>query len=149
MKRDYQFVGFHFSVSFGLAGAGEDIKFQSVSGLNVQLDTESIKEGGENRFEHVIPVRSKSTDLVLKRGLLRTKESGLTKWCQNAFDNLKFEPTDIVVQLLNEEHQPLVIWKVVHAWPKSWKLGDLNADKGEVLIETFELNYNFFTYQDV
>ena len=148
MAKDYQFVGFHFSVDFGLEGSKDEIMFQSVSGLNVQLDTESIKEGGENRFEHVMPVRSKSSNLVLKRGLYRPKESVVTKWCQNAFDNMVFKPTNLVVTLLNEKHEPLVLWKVIHAWPKNWKLGDLNAEKGEVLIETLELNYNFFTYQD-
>jgi len=149
MSRDYQLVGFHFLVSFNLQGATtNDVRFQSVSGLNFQMDTESFKEGGENRFEHVMPVRSKTSDLVLKRGLLKTDESALTTWCKDAFENMIFQPIDLLVQLLNEKHEPLVVWNVVHAWPKSWKLGDLSADKGEVLIETFELNYNFFTYKN-
>ena len=38
-------------------------------------------------------------------------------------------------------------WNVHRAWPKNWKIADLNADKGEVVIETFELNYNYFTFK--
>lgn len=146
MINGYQITGFHFKVSFNdLEGNTEsDIQFQSVSGLNVQYDTESYKEGGENRFEHVVPTRSKYSDLVLKRGIFRPGDSGITQWCKNAFDNMQFKPLNLEVILLDQEHEPLLQWNVVHAYPKNWKLSDLNAEKGEVLIETFELNYNYF-----
>ena len=73
----YQMVGFQFMVTFHeLPNAkSEDVRFQSVGGLDVQLDTESWKEGGENRFTHQLPGRSKfSSSLTLKRGLIRPKE---------------------------------------------------------------------------
>ena len=139
----YPYVGFHFRVSFDALGGNEnDIKFQSVTGLDVQLETEPLKEGGENRFEHTMPVRTKYPDLVLKRGLFKPADSNITKWCKDAFDNMIFKPIDITVELLNEQHQPLTVWKVIHAYPKNWKIGELNAERGEVLIETFELCYN-------
>lgn len=150
MVNGYQITSFHFEVSFkNLEGnTSTDVQFQSVSGLNVQFDTESYKEAGENRFEHVVPTRTKYPDLVLKRGIFRPKDSGITKWCQDAFDNMKFKPLNIDVILLGQKHEPLMIWQVIHAYPKNWKLSDFNAEKGEVLIETFELNYNYFTYKE-
>lgn len=148
---DYHPVNFHFRVTFlGLpGGTSEDVKFQSVTGLNVDVETDSIKEGGENRFTHVVPVRRKYADLTLKRGLYRPGQSGLTGWCKEAFDNFNFSPIDLMVELLNENHQPLVVWKVIHAWPKSWEIEQLSADPpGKVLIETFKLNYNYFEYKN-
>jgi phage tail-like protein len=124
-----------------------DIMFQSVSGLGNQMQTDTLREGGENRFEHVIPVRNKCTDLVLRRGLITPKNSGITQWCQEAFDNFIFRPANLLVSLLGEKQEALMTWKVQHAWPKSWKIADLNADKGEIVIETFELNYNYFKAQ--
>jgi phage tail-like protein len=137
-----QIVGFRFKVVFtGLS----DISFQSVSGLDVQVEKEALKEGGENRFEHQIPGRSKYTTLTLKRGILKPEDLGLTKWCQQAFQNLIFKPLTVVnVQLLNEKNLPLLQWQLAHVWPVSWKIGELNAERGEVLIETLELNYNYF-----
>lgn len=136
--------GFHFKVEFlDIQATDNDILFQSVTGLNASLETESIKEGGENRFEHVIPTRSKYTDLVLKRGVL--KDSGVIKWCREAIEQLKVKPVTVLVHLLNENHEPLIEWKLVHAWPKKWSVADLNAEQSSVLIETIELNYNFFT----
>ncbi|GAA4272686.1 phage tail protein [Aquimarina gracilis] len=143
----YQIVGFHFSVSFlNLPESKDvDVKFQSVSGLDVQIEKETLKEGGENRFEHSIPGRRKYSPLTLKRGILTPKDSGLTQWCQKAFQNLEVTPVGTVnVELLNENSTVLMQWELSHVWPVSWKVGELNAEKGEVLIETLELNYNYF-----
>lgn len=149
----YQNVGFHFKVSF-LKGSNDniphefqnsDVSFQSVSGLDVSLNTEAYKEGGENRFEHVMPVRTKYGKLTLKRGFLLPSQSGLTKWFQDAFQNMKVRPIQtVVVELLNPEHASLQKWTLAHVFPTSWKVAEFNAERGEVLIETLELNYNRF-----
>ncbi|WP_062057013.1 phage tail protein [Aquimarina longa] len=146
----YQIVGFHFRVSFGETGKfKEDVKFQSVAGLDVQIEKETLKEGGENRFEHTIPGRRKYSPLTLKRGIVRPSKSGLTTWCKEAFNDLKITPIQTVnVELLNENHNILIQWRLSHVWPVSWKVGELNAEKGEVLIETLELNYNYFEVVD-
>ena len=150
MPLDHFTPNFYFTVNFlGVDGlTADDIKFQSVSGLNAQVDTESIKEGGENRFEHVVPVRTKFSDLVLKRGILRPDQSGITEWCKQAIERQNYLPSDLLISLLNGNSEILMKWKVVHAYPKNWKVGDLNAEKGEVLIESVELNYNYFEFQD-
>ncbi len=147
MANAYQIVGFHFRVRFtGLPKSnGTDVSFQSVSGLDVQIEKEAMKEGGENRFEHQLPGRTKYTALTLKRGILKPEDSGLIKWCQKAFKDMIINPLSTVdVELLNENHTPLMRWQLSHVWPVSWKVGELNAERGEVLIETLELNYNYY-----
>lgn len=140
----YQTVNFHFSVEFVREAQSLDISFQSVSGLDSTLETESFKEGGENRFEHVVPVRRKYGPLILKRGLLTPTESGVTKWFKKVFDDQIVSPIPTVhIKLLNQDHQPLMQWTINNVWPRSWKIGELNAERGEVLIETLELNYNY------
>lgn len=145
----YQTVNFHFRVEFVTDKENIDVRFQSVSGLDATLDTETIKEGGENRFEHVIPVRRKYGPLVLKRGLLTPSQSAmLTKWLKDAFDHEQVNPIQLLqVSLLNEDHQTLMLWKLSNVWPRSWKIGELNAERGEVLIETLELNYNRLIFE--
>lgn len=141
----YPPVGFQFKVSFlgrGLNSMMEDTFFQSVTGLSVDIETESIKEGGENRFEHVLPLRAKYTSLTLKRGIF--KDSKLIEWSFNSFNNLEYQPVDLLVTLLNENHDPLIEWQVVHAWPKKWNVSEFNAEQSNVVIETMELNYNYF-----
>jgi len=139
----YPPVGFHFRVEFVSIGNDNDIRFQSVAGLSVEYDVESYKEGGENRFEHKLPVRTKYSDLTLKRGMLT--DSKVIAWCLNAFQNRVFLPIQVNVSLLNEKHQPLKTWRVDRAWPKKWSVSDFNAQENAVVIETLELSYSQFT----
>lgn len=139
----YQTVNFHFKVEFNMYGKDVDVMFQSVGGLDSTLETEPIKEGGENRFEHVVPIRRKYGPLTLKRGLINPGKSGITDWLKMAFDDEDVKPIDTVtIKLLNEQHKPLMVWTINNVWPRSWKVGELNAEQGGVLIETLELNYN-------
>ncbi len=139
----YPPVGFHFKVEFVGIGNDNDARFQSVSGLNVEFDTESFKEGGENRFEHRLPLRTKYPDLSLKRGMLT--DSKVISWVLDALQNRIFKPAQINVILLNEEHQPLKTWNIYNAWPKKWALSDFNAQENSVVIETLDMSYNYFT----
>lgn len=138
----YPPVGFHFKVEFIGIGNDNDCRFQSVSGLTVEYDTESFKEGGENRFEHKLPVRSKYNDVSLKRGLLINSE--VIKWCTNAFENREFNPVTVNITLLNENHEPLKTWEVIDAWPKKWSVSDFNAQENSIVVETLDLAYKYF-----
>lgn len=140
----YPPVGFHFKVEFLEIGANNnDIRFQSVSGLNVEYDTETFKEGGEIRFEHKLPTRTKYPDLSLKRGMLN--DSGVIKWCLNALQNREFKPAEINVTLLNEKHEPIKTWHIHRAWPRKWAVSDLNAQENSLVVETLEISYSHFT----
>jgi len=143
MGNYYPPLGFHFRVEF--ANIKGEFEFQSVSGLNVELETEQIAEGGENRFKHRLPVRTKFTNIILKRGL--KVNSDLIKWCRDAVLDFNITPTDMTIILLNEEHEPLQTWNVVHAWPVKWEVTDLNAEESKITVESIELAYNYFNIQ--
>jgi len=143
MSVNYPPVAFHFKVEF--ASLKSEYQFQSVSGLSIELETEEIAEGGENRFKHKLPVRTKFPNLVLKRGLLT--DSALIRWCRDAVEDYKIVPTDLTISLLNEDHEPLMTWNVVHAWPLKWSMPDFNAEESKMVIETIELAYNYFNIQ--
>ena len=140
MGNYYPPLGFHFRVEF--SNIKGEFEFQSVSGLNVELETEQIAEGGENRFKHRLPVRTKFTNIVLKRGL--KVNSDLIQWCRDAVLDFNIVPTDMSIILLNEEHEPLQTWNVIHAWPVKWDVTDLNAEESKIAVESIELTYNYF-----
>ena len=110
MSDYYPPLGFHFKVEF--ASIKGEFQFQSVSGLTVDLETEEFGEGGENRFRHKLPVKTKFPNLVLKRGLL--VDSALIKWCREAVEDFNITPTDITISLLNEEHEPLMSFRFMN-----------------------------------
>jgi phage tail-like protein len=143
MSNRYPPVGFHFSVEFDLPGAGDkDIRFQQVSGFSMELQVETVNEGGENRFSHKLPVRASYPDLVMQRGLLL--DSVVKEWFVAAIQEFDIQPITVWVKLLNEEHEPLQTYTFVNAWPKKWTISDLNAETSALMIESMELAYQYF-----
>ena len=124
-------------------GATYDAAFQSVAGLSNEMETEPYREGGENRFAYELPVKAKAANLILKRGLI--VESTFVQWCQSTFRDMLIQPKNVHVELLNEAGDPLFTWHIFYAWPKKWSVADLNAERGEIVIETLELTYRYCT----
>ncbi len=146
MSTYYPPVGFHFMVEFGLNGIGNnDFRFKEVSGISLEMEEESVIEGGENRFVHKLPVRAKYPDLVLKRGMII--DSTVREWCRQSIQNYNIKPVTVWVKLLNEKHEPLKTYVFVNAWPKKWSISDFNAESSEIVIETLELAYQYYTME--
>ncbi|GAB2577818.1 phage tail protein [Spirosoma areae] len=142
----YPPVGFYFSVS--IDGMPDDSAFQEVTGLSVSVETQSVAEGGENRFVHQLPLRAKAERLVLKRGL--TVSSSLLTWCRRAVEEFSFSPRTIHVFLLDPSNAtapgtPLAAWHLVNAYPVKWSVSAFNAEENSLAVESIEIQYNYFT----
>ena len=147
----YPPAAFSFKVEFtGVSGMNkqEEQRFQDVSGLSFEIETETFVEGGENRFEYKLPKRIKYPNLVLKRGLLTN--SALIKWMGDAtstFFNVAvydFKPSDVLISLLNESGDPVAVWQVIQAYPVKWNVSNFNANSNTIAIETIEFAYQYF-----
>ena len=137
-------LGFHFKVEvLGLPGLADDLRFTEVSGLSFEAAAEEVPEGGENRFVQKYPGRTKFTDVVLKRGLLKNSE--VWNWVERCTDTLQIEPKDVDVTLLDESHEPLMTWHLVGAYPTKWAITDLSASSNTVVIESLQLFYQRFS----
>jgi len=151
MATYYPPAGFHFKVEFvGVSGADSDTeqRFQEVSGLSVEIETEELREGGENRFVYKFPKRAKYPNLILKRGLLQG--TALLAWfksAQNTYFTVPiydFKPADIMITLLDDAGQPYAVWNVVQAYPLKWATSDFKSTDNSVVVETIELAYQYF-----
>ena len=139
----YPPVGFHFSVVIEMfPQTPQDFRFQSVTGLSVSIPTETITEGGENRFKHQFPGVPQYDKLVLKRGLFQG--SFIANWCKDAIEDFKFEPHNILITLLNNLHIPLATWHVFNAYPVKVSISEFNAEQNTLVIETLELAYQYY-----
>jgi phage tail-like protein len=144
MPHYYPPVGFHFKVEvLGLPPSDNDVRFTEVSGLSLEMGTEEITEGGENRFIQKYPTRTRYPELVLKRGLL--VRSGVILWIRQCIEHYQITPKNVDVKLLNEQHEPLLTWHVVGAYPTKWSVSDLIATNNDVVIESLQLYYRYFT----
>lgn len=139
---NYPPVSFYFSVT---CESGE-ASFQEVSGISKQLDTEEVVAGGENRFTYRLPTVTTHQNLVLKRGLVPAG-SGLVQWFADTIGGgmaTAIKTQDIVVNLLDESHTPLVSWHFYKAYPLKYQVSNLHSEKNEIAIESMELAYTYF-----
>lgn len=140
---EYPFVGFHFLVVFEIfPQVPNDFRFQEVTGFTSTVNLDTYNEGGENRFVHRLPGRTTYSDLVLKRGM--TMVSGVTAWCLDAIENFNFQPTNMLISLLNADHLPVNSWYVTNAIPIKYDISGLNADQSQIVIESMTLRYEYF-----
>ena len=139
---------FYFRLSFDGAASGSDASFKEVSwnyyGKWVQR---KITEGGNNNYKHRVPTSVKFSNLVLKRGLV-PKDSAIVQWCLDTLGgglSETIQTKTIMVSLLDENANPLNSWSFANAWPVKWSASDLNSMNNELVIETLEFSYSYFT----
>lgn len=147
MASYYPPTGFAFRVEVqDLPANDHDVRFTEVGGLSVEMGTEEVVEGGENRFIQKFPTRAKYPELVLKRGVL--VDSEVTTWIRECIEDFNIQPKDVFITLLNPDHEPLLTWRVVKAYPTKWAVSDLNSTANAVAVETLQLFYQYFTLRE-
>lgn len=164
MPFKYPPVGFFFSVEFLDNPAYMEAGFLEAKGFSVEMEYESVNEGGENRFAHKLPKGIKyGSNLELRRGLILTN-SGFGKWCRthlgsglNTVDSKqKIEVRNLIVHLLDAEksvdahgraveREPLMSWAFAQAYPVKWDISSLDAKKSEIVVESLSIAYAYFT----
>lgn len=133
-------VAFYFSVKF--EGFFE-VPFQEVSGLSLEMETETVKEGGENGFSYQLPVRRKHGNLVLKRSLMPIYHL-LEMYIVGVLESngsREIQTTSVVISLRDALHLPSHTWLAINAYPVKWSTNEFNAQKNELVIEQLELAY--------
>ncbi len=139
----YPLSKFHFSVEWG----GTKIGFTEVSGLDVETELIEYRQGASPEYSKIkMPGLQKFSNITLKRGTFAT-DNEFYDW-YNTINLNKVDRKDITISLLNEEHEPVVSWKVKNAWPLKVQSTDLKADGNEVAIETMEIVHEGLTIQN-
>jgi len=135
-------VGMRFAVLFMAGGVIPnplDIRFQKVSGLTVEVETESLSEGGQNTYTQKLPSGVKQGNLILERGMV--VGSPLNIEFNASLSLFKFVTSNVLVTLLSEDKAPMAAWLFMKAYPVKWSTSDLDAEDPKLVIDTMELAY--------
>jgi phage tail-like protein len=139
---EYPLPKFHFQVEWG----GTKIGFTEVTGLEVTTEKIEYRDGASKEYHKVrMPGMQTFGDLTLKRGVFAGDNEFYGWWNTVALN--KVERRDITISLLNESHEPVVVWKVKNAWPTKVTSTDLNASGNETAIETMVLTHEGLTME--
>lgn len=141
-KGDYPLPKFHFLVEWG-----ENLKigFTEASGLDFETEVIEYREGSSKRYVKTSqPGMQKFTHVTLKRGTFEGNFEYYKEWRKTVYfqegnqTGSKYRRT-VTLKLLNENHEPIITWKLLNAWPSKIQSTDMKADANEVAIETMEL----------
>jgi phage tail-like protein len=112
--------------------------FSECAGLEMTLDVEEYREGGNNGVVLKFPSRIKWTNLRLKRGV--TASDSLWLW-HYAFVQGQVQRRDGIVALRDEEQIPVKVWSFRRGLPVKWTGPSMNAAQGQVAIEELEITH--------
>ena len=140
---EYPLPKFHFQVQWG----GTKIGFTEVTGLEVTTEKIEYRDGASKEYHKIrMPGMQTFGDLTLKRGVFAGDNEFYAWWNTVALNTI--ERRDITISLLNEAHEPVVVWKVKNAWPTKVTSTDLNASGNETAIETLVLTHEGLTMEN-
>jgi len=143
MPTQYPIPVFHFTVQWG----GDRVGFSEVSGLTQENQAIEYRDGSFPEYSSIkMPGLRKFSNVTLKRGIVKG-DNQFFKWLSTVKLNT-VERRDLIVNLLNEEHQPVMVWKIMRAFPVKVEGPGLKASGNEVAIESIELAHEGLELQN-
>ncbi|MCX9025962.1 MAG: phage tail protein [Candidatus Methanoperedens sp.] len=112
--------------------------FTDVSGLSIQTEVDSIREGGVNDFEYKLPRGTKYTDITLKRGLIDWE---LYNWYKDVINGIINRKSG-AIYLLDHQGNQVMDWYFFEAYPVKWDVSSFNATSNTVASETLVLTHH-------
>lgn len=128
------YLSFRFRVEVGniiVANVSE------VSGLQIEIETETYREGGVNDFVHNFPKGVKYQPLILKRGI--TDLDDLWNWYKDARAGTIIRKGVTVVLMDESAKNEKWRWNFKEAYPIKWTGPELKASSSTVAFESIEL----------
>jgi len=123
--------------------------FGEISGLEVNVETVTYAEGGENGFVHKLPGRLTWPNIVLRRGI--TNSDTLFTWVnKTAGPNFESNTDKLTrhtaaITLVGSDGTRLRSWTIQGAFAVRWSGPKLAVDSGEGASEELELAHHGFT----
>jgi phage tail-like protein len=139
----YPLPKFHFQVDWN---GREKLGFTEVTGLDFETQVIEYRDGASpwpyNKLKQ--PGPTKYSDVVLKRGHFKGNYDAYKIWLGGAkfqTGNGDYGPLrgTVTISLLDENHSPIITWRLDNAWPSKIQSTDLKADGNDVAIETMTL----------
>ena len=134
MAETYPLPVFHFMVDWG----GTSVGFSEVSGLTSEYELIEYRDGSSPEFTKIkMPGLKKYSNITMKRGIIPA-DNEFFDWLNSTQMNNP-ERRDLTIKLLNEAHEPVMVWNVKNAFPLKVEGPSLKSDGNEVAIESIEL----------
>jgi len=127
---------FYFSVD--ISGIGENLKFQEVTGLDIESQIIEYRTGASKTFSTIkMPGIVKSGNVTLKKGVF-VKDSKFWDWFSERKLN-QIKRRTVTIKLMDESGKPTMTWTLANALPTKITSTDLKSDGNEIAVESMEI----------
>jgi phage tail-like protein len=122
--------------------------FREVTGLQVTVAVDEIREGGQNGFAHKVPGRMSWPHLVFRRGV--TESDALFTWLSKssgegfAGNGSKITRSTGAVTAITASGERLRSWEFNEVFPVRWKGPDFAVGSNQPLEEELEVAHHGF-----
>jgi phage tail-like protein len=133
----YPLTTLHFAVSW--QDSQNTSSFSEVSGLTMEAEVVEYRGGADLQLStRKQPGLKKFGNVTLKRGIAPAEAgNGLFEWYNTILAGT-VQRRNVTVSLLNEEHTPVMTWKIRDAWPVKIEGPALKSTGTDVSIESAE-----------
>ncbi|MBV4360537.1 phage tail protein [Pinibacter aurantiacus] len=139
----YPLPVFHFKVEWG----GQNVGFSEASGLTQEVQLIEYRDGNSPDYSTIkMPGLHKFNNITLKRGITKG-DNDFFKWLNTVKLNT-VERRDLTISLMNENHEPVMVWKAHNAFPVKVEGPGLKASGNEVAIESIEIAHEGIVLQN-
>ncbi|MBE7169601.1 MAG: phage tail protein [Williamsia sp.] len=134
---------FHFKVEW----KGKNVGFSEASGLTQEVQMIEYRDGNSPDYSTIkMPGLRKFNNITLKRGIAKG-DNDFFKWLNTVKLNT-IERRDLTISLLNENHEPVMVWKAHNCFPVKVEGPGLKANGNEVAIESIEIAHEGIVIQN-
>jgi phage tail-like protein len=132
IKRPAGHAAFRFVVDIG---GSKQAAFTECTLPDIELETEELREGGENTHTLFLLGQRKAARITLKHGV---GKSELLAWYLDIL-NEKFSRKSLTIEMLSVDRKPVMSWDIADAIPVKWSGPQLQSDANSIAIQSLEL----------
>ncbi|MDN5821218.1 MAG: phage tail protein [Brachybacterium sp.] len=145
MPQDYPIPRYHFQVQWGSAR----LNFTEVTGLVMEREKIEYRHSDSKDFAKlVMPGLVKNGNITLKRGTFE-QDIDFATWHESVTNTRAENRRDVLINLLNEKHEPVAAWKAIRCFPVKTSGADLKSDANEIAIESVEIAHEGLTQMEI
>lgn len=116
--------------------------FSEVQGLDLTFDSIDYRTGSSPQSTaEKLPGLPHFGNITLKHGL--TQNLDLWNWVKNILNGVS-DKRNVLIVLQDAQHNDVIRWSVMNAWPCRWGGPVLNAGSSDVAIESVEICHEGF-----
>ncbi len=128
---------FYFSVTLG---DDDSVSFQEVDGLESETEVIEYRHGNNPIFSNIkMPGLKKVGNVTMRKGIF-VGDSKFWAWYSQIEMNV-IERRTVVVNLLDQDGNPKMVWTLNNAFPTKVTGTDLKSEGNEVAVESVEIAY--------